>query len=380
MKRLRLFFLVLFGIFAIPQFAQANAGTPLMWAGMLHLFFGNALIGLGEGLLLGWLFSLPKLKSVLVMVAANYFSAWAGLICIISPVVQMLPLDLDNAWQWFWRMVGVTYCLTLILEWPFVAFCFSRTERWLKRSLLASLVVQTASYGLLFGWYAMASGTSLYTEMNIVEPAEMSLPETVVVYYINPTDGNVYRRPLVGGVEKKIFDLHSTGGRLFFRPNKTDAARWDLIARCMTSDYKNPRFVDILTDQRVETPVNKRDKLDKEHGNEGSWFSMVGEAPKLGDAAESSWTFVSGLWPLQGLRAENSKTGVFVRFAYETPFGEWYIRNAVHLPTDKVLFLLGKDQICVFDPATRQVALLWRGQGPTAVVEKEDAGKSGKAP
>ena len=29
--------------------ALANAGTPLMWAGMLHLVFGNLVIGLGEG-------------------------------------------------------------------------------------------------------------------------------------------------------------------------------------------------------------------------------------------------------------------------------------------------------------------------------------------
>jgi hypothetical protein len=35
-----------------PRLASANVGTPLMWAGGLHLVFGNALIGLIEGLLL----------------------------------------------------------------------------------------------------------------------------------------------------------------------------------------------------------------------------------------------------------------------------------------------------------------------------------------
>lgn len=30
----------------------ANAGTPLMWAGMLHLVIGNAIIGIAEGALL----------------------------------------------------------------------------------------------------------------------------------------------------------------------------------------------------------------------------------------------------------------------------------------------------------------------------------------
>jgi hypothetical protein len=49
------------------------------------------------------------------------------------------------------------------------------------------------------------------------------------------------------------------------------------------------------------------------------------------------------------------------------------IRNTVQLPSDKALFQLGEDQICVFDPTTRQVALLWRGRGPVAVMEKANA-------
>ena len=36
-------------VLALPMVAMANAGTPLMWAGMLHLLFGNALIGIFEG-------------------------------------------------------------------------------------------------------------------------------------------------------------------------------------------------------------------------------------------------------------------------------------------------------------------------------------------
>ena len=63
------------------------------------------------------------------------------------------------------------------------------------------------------------------------------------------------------------------------------------------------------------------------------------------------------------------ETGNRVRFSYETPFGAWTVRNAVHLPTDKVLFQLGDDQICGFDPVERRVALLWHGRGPVPVIE-----------
>jgi hypothetical protein len=41
--------------------ALANAGTPLMWAGMLHLFVSNAFIGVMEGLLLDWVLKLAWL-------------------------------------------------------------------------------------------------------------------------------------------------------------------------------------------------------------------------------------------------------------------------------------------------------------------------------
>ena len=63
-------------------------------------------------------------------------------------------------------------------------------------------------------------------------------------------------------------------------------------------------------------------------------------------------------------------TSESVRFSYETPFGAWTVRNAVHLPYDKVLFQLGDDQICAFDPVRRRVGLLWRGRGPVPVIGK----------
>lgn len=212
-----LLFLVFLSLSAFPTSASANAGTNLMWAEMFHLVFGNALIGWGEGLLLSRLFSVPKRISIPVMLIANYGSAWLGGVFIRAAIVRVLPLNLDNGWVWFWVMVLVTYCLTLILEWPFIAWVMRSTHNWLKRSLRASLIIQTASYVLLFGWYWMASGTSLYTKMNIVAPADISLPESVLVYFIAPEDGNVYKRPLTGGLQEKVFELHSidTNDRLF---------------------------------------------------------------------------------------------------------------------------------------------------------------------
>jgi len=173
MKRGSSLSFVVCALVALPQEASANAGTPLMWAGMIHLVIGNALVGLLEGLLLAWWFRVPRAKAVGAMIVANHISAWLGGLFIRGAIVRALPMDLTNGWQWFWIMVVVTYFLTLVLEWPLVASGVRGAQAWLMRSVRASLLIQSSSYILLFGWYWMASGTSLYTMMHVVTAKDL---------------------------------------------------------------------------------------------------------------------------------------------------------------------------------------------------------------
>jgi hypothetical protein len=379
MKRYLSLLLALLGILAFPHCARADAGTPLMWAGRFHLLFGNALIGVGEACLLGWLFGLPKRRSVAIMIPANYFSAWIGLLFIRGAMDRAPSLDLSNGWRWFWIMVVVTYGMTLVLEWPFIALCCRGKKDWLRRSLWALLVVVSASYIALFGWYWIASGTSLYTEMKIVAPADLTLPKSVLVYFIASEDGNVYQRQVTGGNAQSVYALHSTSrdDRLFVRPNATDKTHWDLVACLDTGDWRNPRMVDVLKNLAVEAAPDWLSSV--EDPRHVGTDMNVGPVSKLGSATGSSWGFTAYQWPWAGLRGSNQATGEFVRFSYETPFGEWAVRNAVHLPSDKILFQLGDDQVCAFDPVTRRVALLWHGRGPVAVIEKPGAEPGGPA-
>ena len=116
-------------------------------------------------------------------------------------------LDLYNAWRWLWYMVAITYFLTLLLEWPFVAFCLRKTDGWFRKSIWGSLVVQSASYLVLFGWYWAASGTSLYTDLAVVQPSAISLPKDAMLYYLAEDNGDVYARDLDRGETKKICEL-----------------------------------------------------------------------------------------------------------------------------------------------------------------------------
>jgi hypothetical protein len=366
------------GIAALPSATLANAGTPLMWAGMLHLVFGNLVIGLLEGYLLAKFFGLPKGKTVGLIILANYFSAWLGGLFLRGAIVGVFPLDLNNAWPFFWAMVGLTYLITITIEFPFVALAFRRDPQWLRKSIMGSLVIQTVSYLLLFGWYWLASGTSLYTRMEIVQLSAVSLPEKVLMYFIAADDGNVYRMNLATTERRKVFDLATTDAndRLFVRASSENSNRWDLVARLVAEDRRNPKLITIERAFAAEAAPSWRSTHTDPTQEEGSWFNF-GQAARLGTAKNSQWEVRSGFWPIEGLRGTQTNTGAQVHFSFETPFGTWNVRNATLLPSDKVLFQMGQDQICIFDPAAKRVALVTKGRGPIAVMEED---RSNQAP
>jgi hypothetical protein len=377
MKRYWFVVLVLF-VTVLPQQASANAGTPLMWAGMFHLLIGNALIGLIEGVLLARFFKVSRTKAVVSMIAANYLSAWLGGLFLRGAIISALPMDITNAWRWFWIMAVLTYGITLVLEWPFIATRFRGSHDWFKRSLRASLLVQTASYVLLFGAYWLVSHLTIYTKMHIVAFNEIEVPPAVAAYYIAAKDGNVYKRYPGDNKEQKVYDLGSRdpNDRLFVTNSISDAGGWELIARIETGDHRNPKLVRVLSNlSLLAAPETQgmRGKL------EGTRFSF-GQVPTLGTASNSAWEFRAGFWEAEGLGFRRRDSAAWAAFAYETPFGAWAVRNAVHLPGDKVLFQFGDDQICAFDPATRRVALLCRGRGPVAVIENVEVNLTARQP
>lgn len=82
-------------------------------------------------------------------------------------------------------LVAGAYLLTLIVEWPFVAACFRGTEHWFKTSVKGSLLVQFASYMLLFGVFLPLSDTSLYSKTSVVPPERITAPRGVPMFYIS---------------------------------------------------------------------------------------------------------------------------------------------------------------------------------------------------
>ncbi len=280
-------------------------------------------------------------------------------------------MDLYNGWRWFWTLVVVTYLVTLALEWPFVALCFRGSPDWFKRSLKGNLLVQTASYLVLFGWYWSASGTSLYTKMNVVAPEEMPLPDSVLVYYISDKEGDVVVRPLASKQAQTVFNLKSSNkdDRLFVRKEALGSNCWDLAALLTEDGRVDPKTVEIQKCFARQAALDE--KASPEHPEQGTW-SNFGDVPRLGDTQTNRWEFYSGFWAVEGLRGSNRQKGTSVGFSVETPFLAWTVRNATQLPTDQVIFQLGDNQICIFDPESKKVALLARGRGPVVVLAEKN--------
>jgi hypothetical protein len=340
-----------------------------MWATMLHLAIGNALIGLFEGVILARLFSLKKTRTVALLIAANYGSAWAGGFLLRTIILPYLHMDLNTGWRWFWVLVFATYLLTLVLEWPLVALCLRGSADWFRKSLKGNLIIQTCSYVALFGWYWLASGTSLYTKFEVVSPQELSLPESVLLYSISDHDGNVYSRSLANIQSHRVFELRSTNenDRLLVQPAASaQAGLWTLLARIEVQDARDGKLVEIEKRFAGQAVCDWRASQDPPR-YEGTWFNF-GDVPRLGDAEKSDWEFRTGFWPIEGLRGTNNAKHLSLHLSFETPFGAWTVRNATQLPGGKVLFQLGEDQICVLDPEAKKVALLTHGRGPIAVI------------
>ncbi len=352
--------IVLLFLCLIPLTASANAGTALIWAGVLHMVFGNALIGLLEGGILARLFKLNSTECILVMILANYFSSWAGLF-LNTTITNHLSLNLYNAWFWFWAMVGFAYLTTLILEWPFILFCFRGSPNRFRQSLLGNLIVNSISYVLLFGWYWTASGKGLYHNANIVQPSQMAMPTNGIVVFISATNGDVCSLDLATRKCEKTFELVSADkdDRLLVRPSKFGTNSWDIIERSKS----------ILVSSNLSV-VAKMTWRDSNGGSEAGTMFDFGEATKLGAAENSDWNFRTGFWPVEGLRGKNSKTGEVIWASLETPFVSWIARAATQLPGDYVVFQLGPDQICMLEISTKKIALLSRGYGPVVILKK----------
>ncbi len=334
-----------------------------MLGSLLHLLFGNFGIGVLEGLILSLWFKRKWWLCIAIMIAANYFSAWIGYVFLGSKIASGLAVDIYSLRQFLAAMILATYLMTLALEWPFVAACFWKAEHWFRKSVVATLLVQTVSYALIFGWYWVTSSKSLLTNATAVAADQIPVADDLTLYYIADY-GEVRSLHLRDGTSTVIGRLRNVGpyDRLLARYSSSRDGSWDLVANHVS---KGPKYERSLVRGNLHSKVALCE-LDHEKApvigeNLRSWYSLGG--------GQSDWECNVGDWPWWGLSGRNIKTGETWRIALEVPFLAWWVRDFVEVPGEKFIFQLGRDQICIFDARSHKIALLAKGFGPLVALD-----------
>jgi len=331
-----------------------------MWVSAFHLVLGNLFLGILEGLLLVWWFRAGALRAILSMIAANYFSAWLGGYLLFLGLAKSPGINLSNFWFWFWLFWIAAFAITCALEFPFVFAALWKRGQGFGRIVLACLLVHVVSYLLLTALYRSASNMTLVTEFRLVPIQEMNAEGPYRLFFITTDGKQVVESGLSGLSPHPVFSIPSgrQPSRLVARPN--EKGRYDLYL-IYDPCGPQPPYEMIQQDFACQAPLDYRlshyGEWDPEHDFRPDLYVPTLEEP-------SSWEFDLGFWPVEGILATNRATGVTSSWGMETPMVQWYVRNAVQLDRDRLVFQLGRDEICLLDPDTRRIALIARGFGP----------------
>lgn len=147
-----LFFLVLF-FFLAPTIVMANAGSPMMWFGIIHTLFLNALIGLIESSILKH-YMIPNRFWLIII--ANYISMFFGLY-FIAPYFSTISgnndfwggqssIDDYNLLGFFIGMIS-SYIATLLIEFPF--FYWAVKDKLKLQSLIHPFIIANTTTNIV---------------------------------------------------------------------------------------------------------------------------------------------------------------------------------------------------------------------------------------
>ena len=114
---------------------------------LFYLTIANVMIGVFKGVALSGSWRLPLWRSVRIMTAANFLSAWLGAIYLTIAASYMVPGINEHVWSWgaFAGLFG----LTILLQRPFVHAVLSPRRATSQQALRATLCIHAVSYPLM---------------------------------------------------------------------------------------------------------------------------------------------------------------------------------------------------------------------------------------
>ena len=351
-----------------PACAHGNTISIVGGTIGMHLFFGNFLIGVLEGILICWRFKTPAGRSIGLMVAANYASAILGYVFLmISYFIGTADLLLD--YRVFLMatilMTIAVFGMTLLFEFPFVHRIFPIGARTFRKSLMALLLANAVSYAGFIGFYWMVSDISLIREFTLVPADQMEAPEGYALFYISPDRMAVMRSDLLGRNAEIIHSFETQasryGDRLFARP--TAEGTYDLYLLTRKETISPDLQLLIQEDFAAAAPLEywMREYPD-EMPSHGFSFAHI---PHMSE--KRNWKFRVPPMLISGERLSPQPDEISnFKVNFDTPFWPIGVGNASQIEGDFLIFQFGSDSILILQPDSRKLARLTHGQGPLA--------------
>ena len=192
----------------VPQFIFADAGTPLMWASILQLIWGNVLIGIVEGLFIKFVYKAKLLRSILIMILANYVSWIAGyfLIDLYQNLFINTVFDIKFVFEAWITSLIVLYLITVLLEAGFVYWIFRRNKTY-KTSVIISSIVNLISYTGIIIIYLQCSSYTFFSKTQIDQTLLDKRNEKLIIYYIDRKGKSVNTYDFDSKTIHKITDI-----------------------------------------------------------------------------------------------------------------------------------------------------------------------------
>ena len=355
---------LLVGLLLPTSPAYADAGTPLMWLGIGHLLFGNLIIGIGEGLLAARWLKLRKPRTVGIFILANYGSMIAGLYLLTvlgTRLKDHFPKEVFVYGGVLLVVLGfLSWLLSVVVEWPFCLWAVRKSEHRVRRAIVLSLGVQTASYAILVPVYLYASTISLYTNGRTLPDTSFTANPKAELYYVEKATRDIWSIRLDGSGKRRVAEhvVPEQFRNLFLRSAGEKVELWAQDGRdtvkLLDGVPASPRVAQLSQPWDGQYPA-----LDLRPQDERAW-KVVSH-------------FGVGTWAIPGFGVEGTsndgRTDCY-HLALETPFLWAWWGEVTVLPHDEAVAQLN-DAIVLVHLPSRRVGFLTEGEAPVVVSVSE---------
>lgn len=146
--------ILLAGCFFAPV-AHANIILGgMMYYSALLLLYGNFIIGIFEGVLLRFIFKTPTIKSIAIMIIANYVSAFAGVSAGLPLSISSQAITTDYSSLTNWSVIFISFILTVLIEMFFISYHLPPQPTKTSKTFLITLIIHAFSYAMILAiWF-----------------------------------------------------------------------------------------------------------------------------------------------------------------------------------------------------------------------------------